>query len=139
MKIIVLNFENYTVDLVSRGNVCRTYCEKVERDGELVPLYEYDEKKRRIVCRSEEEPVVVEEDIGPKKAKQWFLESTLRYLEDKNGPIWVFFDRASAMSQLTFEVDNLLEKSCANLNDVATQLKALNEMFKAVLKMEDPN
>jgi hypothetical protein len=133
MKIIVLNFEDCSVELSSRGKVCRAYGEKA--NGEDVPLYEYDEKKRVIFAHSEIGPVGVEADIGPKKAKQWFLEATLRHLEEKNGPVWVFFDRQSAMWQIASEINAALS---AESLDVA-KLKAMNEMYMAILKMDDPN
>ena len=81
MKILVLNFEDCTVELSSRGKVCRTYGEKGTREGEEVALYHYDEKNRRIYANTDVGPVEVEDGIGPKKAKQWFLEATLRHLE----------------------------------------------------------
>jgi hypothetical protein len=81
MKIIVLNFEDCSVELSSRGKVCRAYGEKA--NGEDVPLYEYDEKKRVIFAHSEIGPVEVEADIGPKKAKQWFLEATCVILKKR--------------------------------------------------------
>ena len=134
MKIIVLNFENCSVELTSRGKVCRTYGEKAS-DREDAPLYEYDEKKRMIFAHSEIGPVEVEADIGPKKAKQWFLEATLRHLEEQNGPVWVFFDRQSAMCQIASEMDAALNQESVDVE----KLKAMNEMYKAVLKMDDPN
>lgn len=135
MKILVLNFEDCTVELSSRGKVCRTYGEKGSREGEEVALYHYDEKNRRIYANTDVGPVEVEDDIGPKKAKQWFLEATLRHLEEKNGPVWVFFDRQSAMWQIANEIEAALNAESVNCERV----KAMNEMLKVVLKMDELN
>lgn len=136
MKIIVLDFCANTAQVASRGCVCRTYGPKFAKaDGEVVPLYEYDEKKR--VIRNVAEDKVVEDDIGAKKAKQWFLETTLNELEAANGPVWVFFDKPSAMAQIADELEAAVEKLPAD--EVVGKVKALSTMLKAILKMDDPN
>ena len=57
------------------------------------------------------------------------------HLEEKNGPVWVFFDRQSAMWQIASEINAALSEESL---DVA-KLKAMNEMYMAILKMDDPN
>lgn len=139
MKIIVLDFNEYSAQLFSRGCLCRQYGPKTTNAaGEVIPVYQYNEKKREILGFADEASVVVEADIGPKKAKQWFLEMTLRHLEENNGPVWACFDKDSALSQICDEINDAVSADCESVATLAQKVKALNDMFKQVLKMEDP-